>query len=136
MNSITTDYTTKLAFFFREKHSLPFNWQTNNCAFFAADWAAILTGTDPIPEFREMSAKNLVRYMNAHDLAVVIKERCALLGWPLVPLTFARRGDMVQTEIDATPALGVCNGHMSGFPGLTGLVYFPTLKCQRAWRIS
>lgn len=136
MTTLTNDRAVKLAYFFREKHSLQFDWRSNNCAFFAADWIAILTGADPCEEYRKLSGRGLVKWMRENSLADVIVATCQQHGWAEVKVPFAQRGDLVQTDQEGTPALGVCNGLRSGFSGPDGLTYLPTLNCQRAWRIS
>jgi hypothetical protein len=38
--------------FLREMARTPFSWADGHCAFAVADWVEIMTGSDPVPEFR------------------------------------------------------------------------------------
>jgi hypothetical protein len=132
------NWPTKLAFFFAEKETQPFNWKENNCAFFAADWINICCGFDPVKDFRELSARELLDFSREQPLATIIAAKCAEIGWSEQPVAFAQRGDLMENveRAEGCPALGVCNGALSGFAGPTGVLWIPTLECQRAWRVE
>ncbi len=132
----SNDWTIKLALFFEEKRTQQFNWRENNCCFFACDWIAIRKGFDPAARFRNVPARVLARFVRERPLSETIDAACLKYGFAPVPLAFAQRGDLIETMEHGAPALGVCNGRLSGFPGQEGLVFVATLKCNRAWRIK
>lgn len=131
-----SNWPAALDLFLQEKASQPFSWTENNCAFFAGDWVAILTGRDPVADYRIMTEYAL-RRLSAMDycsslVATIAKDN----GWVPCAPAFARRGDLVSFTVEERPAFGVCNGLLSAFAGPEGIVYRPTLTCQQAWRIA
>jgi hypothetical protein len=42
----------QLRAFLREMAGTPFSWADGHCAFAVADWVEIVTGADPVPEWR------------------------------------------------------------------------------------
>lgn len=134
----TDDWPERLALFFLEKQAQPFDWQNNNCCFFACDWLAILTGEDPAAEYRARATDALgaARVLSEEGGVEAIAELvCAEKGWPEIGIKLAGRGDVVLLDTPDGPALGVCDGLNSGFAGPAGLTFKRTLGCRRAWRI-
>lgn len=131
-----TNWPTKLALFIEEKRNQPFNWKHNNCGFFACDWIAMLVGFDPAAEFRPLTPLQLARKIRAVPVDVIAHELASEYNWPEVKTAFARRGDVVEIISEGYPALGVCEGVRSVFPGREGLVFQKTSSCRRAWRID
>lgn len=134
-----SNWPAALALFIEEKREQPFDWAANNCAFFACDWLAILTGVDPAATFRgevdsALSAQRVIAA--AGGLERIAEDACARWGWPEAAVPLARRGDVVVFDTDHGPALGVCLGAVSAFAGPTGVQFQPTAKCRRAWRIG
>lgn len=125
--------------FLNERRTRPFSWVDQNCALFAADWVKELTGIDPAAEFRSrilgpLSAMRIVR--QAGGITVLVDDACSAHGWPSVPLFFARRGDLVLTETDHGPAVGISLGHSAAFAGSSGLTFQSKALLWRAWQIS
>lgn len=133
------NWPAKLDLFIEEKRRHVFDWTTNNCAFFAADWVAMLTSVDPASSFRDevtgpMAAKKaLERHGGIVEIAAQAFGRW---NWPAVPAHLAQRGDVVVTETDSGPALGVFLGHCAAFVGADGLMFVPPAKLTGAWRIG
>ena len=125
--------------FLAERQARPFSWSANNCALFAADWVRELTGWDPAAELRPkihgpLSAMRIVR--QAGGVTVLVDEACAAQGWPSVPVTYARRGDLVVTVTDNGPAVGISVGHGGVFVGPQGLTFKSRASLWRAWQIA
>ncbi len=136
--SRATNWPAKLALFLDEKRNQPFEWAGNNCCFFACDWLAILTGSDPAESYRSRitSALSAARVLSEDGGVEGIAERiCAERGWPEQAVKQAQRGDVVIFDYPDGPALGVCAGGLSWFAGSAGAESVKTLQCRRAWRI-
>jgi hypothetical protein len=133
------NWPAALALFVEEKQNQPFDWRTNNCGFFACDWIAILVGIDPAAEYRDKidSALSAQRVLDAAGGVEAIATDAAMRwGWPPVPVSMARRGDVVSYEGDGGHSLGVCLGELSVFTHKEGLAFRPTLTGRKAWRIG
>lgn len=133
------NWPAKLNLFIEEKRNQPFDWSQNNCAFFAADWVAILTGADLASDFRESitCAKDAVKLLRRENGLVPIAEKAfARWNWPEISVTYAQRGDVVTTETRHGPALGVFLGNCGAFAGPHGVQFLPTSNLTRAWRIE
>lgn len=126
----------KLALFIEEKRNQPFNWQTNNCAFFACDWIAIVFGQDPAAPYRGMTGLQLSRAIRQTPVDKLAEKITMEIGWYCVTPVWARRGDIVEIALDSYPALGVCIGARSAFPGKDGIIFNKTIDCRRAWRVD
>lgn len=129
----------KLDLFIEEKRAQPFHWERNNCAFFAADWVALLTGVDLASSYREQvtSVRSAVKLMrNGGGLLDLATAPLARWNCPQVPVAYARRGDLVTTETKHGPAFGVFLGHCGAFAGPAGLTFVPCDQLTQAWRIA
>lgn len=134
-----SNWPGSLALFVEEKRAQPFDWETNNCAFFACDWITILTGVDPTAQYRPRvnSALSAARVLaEAGGIEAIAARACEENGWPEIPPRLAQRGDILLSETTDEKSLGVCAGRDGIFAGKAGLVSVPVLKCVRAWRIS
>lgn len=125
-----------LAAFVEEKGAQPFDWEHNNCAFFACDWIALCTGVDPAADLRVQvtSALSAGRVLRARGgLIQIAGEACFRWGWPEIPAALAQRGDVVAHPTPQGPALGVVLGARAIFAG--GLEQ-PLNLSAAAWRIG
>lgn len=130
------DWPARLHAYIERRRRMPFRWGVHDCCQFARRAAEALRGTDPaaalaLKPYRSSSgaAANLRRLGGAEALP-------GLCGLAEIRVKLAQRGDLVCTD-DARgrPALGVCVGAESAFPGDQGLVFIATLACRRAWRV-
>jgi len=131
-----SNWPEALALFLDEKHPQPFDWETNNCAFFACDWIAILTGEDVAAPYRSkvtsaLSAARVLR--EAGGIECIAECACMERGWNEVSPKLAQRGDLVSAMTDNGLALGVCIGAKAIF---AGNVTVKMGDCARAWRIN
>lgn len=134
-----SNWPALLAEFIAERSARPFDWSRNNCAFFACDWIARLTGVDPAASFRDAvdSALSAQRALvAAGGLERIADEACARWRWPASSVALARRGDVVAFDTEHGPALGVCLGARAAFAGPQGVEFQPVAQCRRAWRIA
>lgn len=132
------NWPAKLALFIEEKRRVPFDWASNNCAFFACDWLAIVHGVDPASELRGQitGALSAARIMDeAGGVEAIAAAACARWGWPEVPVGAAMRGDIVVTDNPGGPSLGVCDGAQAVFAGTNGIEFRRMEDCRKAWRI-
>ena len=117
----------------QSKRNQPFSWADNNCMGFVAQAQKTITGETDFPEVLD----NLKSKNNA--LKLVLKNG-SLTDWvnkhlEQIPITMARRGDIVDIETCEGPAMGLCIGHKAVFLGQNGLEYIPLTFLIRAWRI-
>jgi len=115
----------------------PFRWGQHDCALFACACIEAITGVD-------LGAQVRGRYHCADEAEAIMEAvygvpdvggvADSLLGEP-VPVTLARRGDVVLLDITHGPALGVCVGAVAAGAGPEGLVYVPMQRWLRAWRV-
>ena len=139
-----------LAEFIEDKRAEPFDWVKNNCAFFASDWIARVTGgVDPARALRRRvtSALTAARVLRREGgLAAVVARACARLGCPEIAGGVAQRGDLALVAVDAAGvagvaeeaalAVGVVLGRVIAFAGPGGLVFVPRALAKKAWRVG
>lgn len=133
------NWPSALELFIEEKRHQPFDWAHNNCAFFACDWIAILVGIDPAAKLRArvISAVSAARALKQRGgLESIAAKAFARQRWPEVKTIFAQRGDVVVTDTDDGPALGVSLGEKVAFMSAAGLTFRSIAYCRRAWRIG
>ncbi len=138
------DWEQRLHAFIESRRSAPFAWGTHDCCIFAADWVLALTGKDIAADFRgkyhdEASCIALLKGMGYADAgAMMLDQLEAKWKLPVVPPTFAHRGDLIQVQQPSGPALcvvGLNGKHAHGVSG-SGLVRLRTYwDATRAWRI-
>lgn len=143
------DWQSRLADCIARRRELPFAWGKLDCALFAADCVAAVTGVDPAADLRaayrsEREAARLVARFGG--LAALAASR---LGPEVLPGQ-ARAGDvgLVPAPARRAPAsaaaraglvteqLAVCGGPCWVAPGETGLVVVDRATVLRAWRAS
>jgi len=135
----TNNWPAKLDLFIAEKRHQPFDWRTNNCAFFACDWIAILTEKDHAKGYRSKVTSELTaarRLKEAGGAEAIAEKVCEQNGWQEVTPAFARRGDVVSLDTETGVALGVCAGGVAVFAGRLGVEFRPVTECRKAWRIT
>ena len=134
------DWPERLAEVVRAARGRPFQWGRHDCALFAFDCVAAMTGVDHTARYRGRyrTAKGAYRALariggvrTLDDLATALTKRPALAEGPRA----ARRGDLVIHDTDDGPALGVCLGARLVAVGPGGLAYRPMSAVTRAWRV-
>ena len=143
------DWPECLAETVRAARGRPFQWGRHDCALFACDCIAAMTGVDPAARFRG-------RYKTARGAVGALKrygssaegfgpqaggvrslEELAtrVLGVPIRP-EMARRGDIVSFDTALGPVLGVSLGSRAAFTGPEGLTFVPVSATRQAWRVG
>lgn len=123
-----------LAAHIEEARGRPFEWGVHDCATWAFDVRAALTGEDAADAWRGQykTAKGSVRVMRRLGWDSIADMAADLLGEPLPNVKLAQRGDIVLFE----EALGICGGAAVFFVGPDGLQSVPLRDCEVAWRIA
>jgi hypothetical protein len=124
------DWPEKLADYFDARRDLPFNWQTNDCATFAAGAIEAMTGQAPaLPAYK--GAAGAARVMDEGS----VRERCEALFGAVLPVAFAQRGDLVLMLMEGRETLGICEGDYIAGPGEAGMLFLPRAAGVCAWRV-
>lgn len=116
----------------------PFRWGDFDCATWAFDVAAVLRGG---PSFADewrgkyKSARGALRIIRRLGAATMEEAVTARLGQPRKAVLLARRGDIVMTEAEQMPALGICVGASAMFLSKSGLVPVRLRECLKAWEV-
>lgn len=118
----------------------PFAWGSFDCALFAADGIAAVTGVDPAAAWRGAYADEtgVERLLHEQGGLIALASRIARRhGWPRVPAARLGRGDVALVRLeDRTAALAVCLGAAFTMPGPCGLVSVARCRARFGWRIG
>lgn len=148
------DWPQRLHEFIESRRRTAFDWESNNCCFFACDGILTITGLDPAAGmFREVchGALDAARLVRKHGGVEAIAEaQCEACGFPEVPVLLAQRGDVLLMDVDrkyrpvgspgagfaAQAVAGICIGTHGAFAGPKGLEFMPLAQCRRAWAVG
>lgn len=117
--------------------STPFAWGSHDCVSFAASIVAVVTGSDPMADWRghyktEIGAARVIRRATGGaGLIAALDQRFERLDTPKL----AQRGDLGVKDTPKGPALGVCGGRSWGFVSKDGLVFVGIGDITAAWRV-
>lgn len=118
----------------------PFAWGVLDCALFAADGIAAVTGVDPAAEWRGTYADQAGARRLLHErggLSALAGRIARRHGWPRVPATRLGRGDVALVRLeDGSAALAVCLGTGFALPGPCGLASVARDRARLGWRIG
>jgi len=132
------DWPERLAAVVRAAAARPFEWGRQDCALFACDCIAAMTGADPAAAFRGRyrtargAARALRRIAGVDDLGALATK---VLGAPVAP-AFARRGDIAEVPLLDGPGFGVVLGREVAVVGVEGLLRVSMQTATRAWRVG
>ena len=126
------NWESALSDYILSKRDEPFVYGQNDCCMFAAGAMIVITGIDPIPEFRGKyksltSSIKALKEFGAGDLEKTIDGKL-----PEIPVGLARRGDVAFYD----GSLGVV---MDGYAWLVsddGLERIPRSEWTKAWSIG
>ncbi len=128
--------------FTNEHRSSLFAWGRNDCCLFAANWVLKATDIDPASPWRGRykapRGAALIIARNGGSVSSLVAGALVRLGVCEIPVSFARRGDIVittQTE-QGQDAAGVCTGVGAIFLTPDGLRTLPIGRCTKAWRLE
>ncbi len=125
------DWEVRLAEAVEAAKGVPFAWGQHDCATWAFDVRAALTGT-PRPAWSYTTEAGGRRWMKRQGWAGFTEAATAILGEPVAPL-MAQRGDIVL--LIEPEAFGVCLGAQVAAVGPVGLTMVPLRSCRLAWRV-
>ncbi|WP_020476268.1 DUF6950 family protein [Zavarzinella formosa] len=123
----------RLASYLNTSKDLTFEWGRTDCALWAATWVRSCTGEDFLSDWigkykTERGAATLMRKRGFQSVADI-----ADAALPVIPVTLARRGDLVLHPVDG--CLGIGNGVKSHFLTFKGHTLVDTLACSKAWGV-
>lgn len=130
-----TDWRQRLRAFAMSRHREPFAWGQNDCALFAADAVAAVTGHDFGASFRGAYASAAQALRVLAPFGGLQGLASAALGQP-VGGQFAGVGDVCLVHFDGRECLGVCNGVEVLGPGASGMAHAPLSAAALAWRVA
>ena len=145
------DWTDRLQTYLDRVRDDPFKWGEHDCVLFANGAVQTITGHDFVSEVAGTygSLREAAQWLRSNGHTSLVDAVCSKLGEPIHPAQ-AGRGDIVMRRTGNGNALGVAVSHgfawfvgeeiktyVDGEP-LTrrGLIFFPTLTCDRAWKIA
>ena len=133
------DWPERLAETVAMARERPFDWGEHDCALFAADCVAAVTGHDPGAWFRgrystEVGARRAIRRF-CGERGVTAAFGDVLLGPRLASINLAQRGDLVLAPTPTGPAFGVVMPRGAMVAGERGLVVYPLSASLVGWRI-
>lgn len=120
--------------YIEETKGRAFEWGALDCVTFAANWRAVVSGVDPIAQWRgsyktEREALRLIAGLGCDGLEALGSR---LFGEPdpLGP-KFAGRGDLVLAQ----GALGISLGARGAFLSLSGVEFLPARDFKTVWKV-
>lgn len=127
------DWPERLEQFLRAREATPFSWGENDCATFAADCAAAITGADPFADLR--------RWRSAPSAWRALQSNGGLIGalrarLRETPIGMARRGDIGLIQTPRRHACVVVLGGAVVGPGRDGLMALPRAALIAAFEVG
>jgi hypothetical protein len=126
------DWPERLAQFLSEADGRSFS-ETYSCVVFAADAVKAMTDYDPLP-VREDTVSAAYARMRREGYQNILEALSAKIGQP-IPLSLARRGDVILRRVGDDEAIGICCGEQTAFISDSGIAYWPTLEQFAAFRV-
>ncbi len=137
------NWDIKLWAFLEKAERKSFRWGQHDCAIFACNCIKKITGLDVAKPWRGKyktlrGAAGVLLRIAGGGLVLVAEKIAAENNFEEVPVSFARRGDVVLRAGKLGPALCVVgsDGVFAVGPGPDGLERVPVANCSRAWRID
>ena len=132
------DWPERLSALVEARRHAAFTWGVHDCAMFAADAVLLMTGRDPLAEWRgrygdEAEGDALTEAMGGFEL--FMSAAFARFGAPECPSAMTQRGDVALVAYGNTRSLGIILGGSVAVPGLDRLSFLPTRLICRAWAI-
>jgi hypothetical protein len=111
----------------------PFDWTAHNCATFAADCLAAITGVRVHPQFAALMRSE----QRARAFGPALGHRVDIVLGPhrRIAPALAQRGDVVLVTTPTGSALAVCVGARAAAVAPEGLVFVGMEAARCAWHI-
>lgn len=129
----------KLTSYLRQKATSRFSWGELDCAIFVADWVELLSGSDPMPDYRG-------KYYNVEEAHELLSGGDGLVG---VVNCCAERAGMLRVSDDSyrvgdIAVIRLLIGDFCAIRSLRGWMLFGTHRVSRivdaevltAWRVK
>lgn len=108
-----------------------------HCALFAADVVLSMTDVDPMTTDERQAGSVALCYALMRAEYATLQEALAGRIGARIPVSFARRGDVMLRMDGADNAIGICVGELSAFISSEGgLAFFPTLEMAAAFAVG
>lgn len=140
------DWPERLAAFVEERRAKPFRWGQNDCALFAADAVAAVTGVDLAERWRgrysdevtalQMGLQGASAHLATGDVGGALRDMASLCLDGEVAPALARRGDVLLVQHERGESLAVCIGMHAAAPGRRGVVFLPRSAWLACWRVG
>ena len=128
------NWTHRLSALMLARAQVPFAWGSNDCASFAADVAVAVYGVDALAELRgERGGPKAARRQERAGGGIPAALQRA--GLQEIAPAFAQRGDLLWLAQGHQRGLAVCWGEHAAAPGPVGLVFTPSARGVKAWRL-
>ena len=132
------DWPERLAALVEARRDTAFAWGAHDCALFAADGVAAVTGVDPAAPYRgtyadEAGADRLVADHGGFDL--FMDAAFTRAGLVACPVEWAHRGDVCLVDYGNQRSMGVVLGGSVAVPGVNGLAFLPHRLVRRVWAV-
>ncbi len=129
------DWTIRYSAYIAERRSMPFAWGSNDCASFATNCIAAITGVDIVDKAYagRKSEKDAARMIKRGGGLRAIADKAVGQSWSAM---YAGVGDLVLFVLDGRETLGICNGDEAFAPGESGIVAVPMSAVIDCWRIG
>lgn len=117
-----------------QARSTPFQWGVNDCACWAFDLRARITGGEDVAaqwRGRYRTAEGSLRVLRRLGWVDIEAMGRSLLGEPLLSVLMAQRGDIVLME----QGFGICIGARAVGMCEAGLAWAPLSACRLGWRV-
>lgn len=135
------DWQSRFAAVIKSYQLAGFEWGKHDCCLFVSDAIVAMVGRDPASEFRgkydsKESGYALLEQLYQGGVKQMAERIADEMGFPVIALTHAQRGDVGLRNDPAGETLGLCLGSRWGFLTEEGMRYLPVDIITQAWRIG
>jgi hypothetical protein len=123
--------------FLKSQQNASFAWGLNDCFLFASSCVEIMTGHDPMANWRGKykTEQGALRLLKKHGGGSVLTAFSEFFG-PIKPRLNAVNGDLILIETETGPAVGVMYACQVWAMSPTGLVNLPIRSAVGCWPLQ
>ena len=127
-----SNWEEPLSQYIESKRFEPFEYGVNDCCLFASGAVEVMTGVDPIPEFRGqydslLSSAKALKKFGQGDIESTMDSK-----FPIIPIGRAQRGDLALFD----DSIGIVSGSFAWFVSDDGLERVPRAMWQKTWSVG
>jgi hypothetical protein len=130
------DWDQRLVAFTRSVLRRPFEWGGHDCALFAADAVAAMTGFDLAADYRGQYASEEEAWEFLASLGYFDLEALAAARLPRRSIAEARRGDVALAAGEFGDFLAICDGETMVGPSARGVSHTPMTSAKAAFGVG